>query len=183
MNYYVLLSVIYCFFGSLFLVIWRLEYIYQYASHNRFGEGNKEVKYRPDTSLTFALQDVISFSLIGTGFLLEAVSLFSRPLVSIIPAAFVAIIELVLVFIIGRSAYVTFPDFKPNTDELAIGAVALLLSLTVIVVFLTFGAYPPLFPPAVLVVFFPVLVGAIYLVFVLRMDRALKELNRLLHGS
>ena len=183
MNYYVLLSVIYFFFGSLFLVIWRLEYIYQYASHNRFGEGNEEVKYRPDTSLTFALQDVMSFSLIGTGFLLEAVSLFSRPLMNIIPAAIVAIIESVLVFIIGLKTYVTVPDYKPNTDELAIGAVIGLFALIGIVVLFTFGTNPPLFTPAVLVVSFPVLVGAIYLVFVFRMDQALKELSRLLHGS
>ena len=180
MNYYVLLSVIYCFFGSLFLVIWRLEYIYQYASHNRFGEGNEEVKYRPDTSLTFALQDVISFSLIGTGFILEAVSLFSRPLVNIILTAIVAIIELALIFIIGRSAYLTVPDYKLNIEPVAIRAAILLLSLIGFVVLFTFGAYQPLFSPAMLVVFFPVLVGAIYWGFALRMDRAL---NRLLHGS
>lgn len=172
MNYYIIPALFYIFFGSLFLITWRLRYHYQYVIHNRFGEGDPEVLSRPDTSLTFVLQDVFSFSLIGTGFLFEGISTeYSHPM-NIYATIIVTVIELILVFFIGFDASVDLPDYVPEMSPVA--GPGLLLLVLMLVAFT--DSPSPLFSWVETAIFsFPFIVYVAYLVFTVRLARTLKK--------
>lgn len=182
MNYYIVLALIYIFSGSLFLVLWRLEYVYKYITHDRFGEGDSGESSRPDTSLTFVNHEVISFALIGTGFLFEGASLVSNTMPNPIASVLVASIEIILVYLVGRGSYFIIPDYRVSTPPQSIGASFFLFLMLFLVLIFT-DTPSPLFSLAELGIFsFPFLVFLIYLAFIVLLHGSLKRYYRQTHS-